>query len=201
MLQFFISEHDLKDFNKIEKCVLKRIELIKSSYNFSIFFKNLSNLFDCEHYYNNSSVSFFGFNQDVELCCYFYNLIVKTCLKEKDVYIKTQEYLSIKKYHHGRTLISSFIKGFLVEVACKMNKMYEDRERNIPESYGLMVIEKKRTVSEEFIGLGTKIKLVKQKEMKFESIAFQSGIDSGKKVKLIQGIESCEESNLFSIGI
>lgn len=190
MLQFFISEHDLKEESIINTCVLKQTDFVKSGYDLSIFYADLAYLFDCEHYYNNTRICFFGFEQDAELCCYFYNMIAKTCLKEKDKFIKSRSYSILKKRYHGKTLVSSFIKGFLVEVTLKMKQMYKDRQSNIPESYGLMVIQKQEKVKEEFYNLNINLTKSKQKALKAESIAFQLGIEQGKKVNLIQGIET-----------
>lgn len=144
MTDFFISEHDLQDSEIINKCVSEQFELTKSGFDLSLFYTDLADLFDCQYYYNSKRIVFFGHEQDVALCGYFYNVISKTCLKEKEIYLKSEKYLQLKNHHHGRTLSSSFIKGFLIEVASKMREMYEERERNIPETYGLIVIEKKK---------------------------------------------------------
>ena len=194
MLENFISEHDLKDENLVNKCVLRQIDLVKTGYDLTLFYADLAFLFDCEHYYTNSKITFFGHEQDAELCCYFYNVIARTCLNEKDKFMKTNKYLILKRWHHGKTLVASFIKGFLVEICLKMKQMYKDRQSNIPESYGLMVIEKTQKVKFEFDNLDVKITREKQKAIKAESIAFENGIEAGKKVNLIQGLQTNKEA-------
>ena len=200
MTAFFISEYDLKDDEVIEKCVLKQVEVTKTGFDLSLFYADLAFLFDCEHYFSSKKISFFGHEQDVELCCYFYNVITRTCLKEKEIYLKSDDFKRLKQRHHGRTLSSSFIKGFLVEVVYKMKEMYRDRKSNIPESYGLMVIEKIDKVKSEFKNLNNKIHYEKPKPLIATTDAFNSGSESGRQLNLIQGIESCEESNRFAIG-
>lgn len=200
MLQFFISEHEITDDEIIEKCILKEVLLTKSAYDLSLFYADLSVLFDCEYFYNSRRIAFFGHEQDVELCGYFYNVISKTCLKEKDKYIKTENYKYLKRYHHGRTLASSFIKGFLVEVILKMKAMYDERKSNIPEQYGLMVIEKDKKVKKEFAKLDLNLNILKHKGINAQTEAFNNGLEAGKQLDLIQGINSCKQSNRYAIG-
>lgn len=199
MTEFFISEHDLKDNEIINKCIAEQFELTKSGYDLSIFYADLAHLFDCEYYYTKSKITFFGHEQDVALCGYFYNLITRTCLLEKEKYSKSTNYKLLKRYHHGKTLLSSFIKGFLIEVVCKMQEMYKERQSNIPESYGLMVIEKREKVKNEFNDLDIEIHTQKPKKLKGEKVAFEDGLEQGKKIDLIQGIESCDTVNQFAL--
>ncbi len=200
MTEFFISEHDLKDNEIIDKCISEKIELTKSGFDLSIFYADLAHLFDCEFYYNSKYITFFGHEQDVALCGYFYKMISKTCLIEKDKYLKSDRYNQLKKHYHGRTLSSSFIKGFLVEVVYKMQKMYEEREKNIPQSYGLMVVEKKEKVKNEFQELNLKIHFEKTKELKGERKAFEDGLEKGAELNLVQGISQSKEVSRYFIG-
>lgn len=200
MADFFISEYDLQDSEIINKCISEQFELTRSSFDLSLFYADLAYLFDCEFYYTSKRITFFGHEQDVALCGYFYNVITKTCLREKEIYLKSEKCLELKKYYHGRTLSSSFIKGFLVEVTSKMQEMYKEREKNIPETYGLMVIEKREKVKNDFKNLNLKINVKKLKPLKGEKQAFEDGLEEGKKIKLIQAIDSCEKSNRLALG-
>lgn len=197
MLEYFISEHDLKDFKIIEKCILKEVPLIKSGYDFTLFYHALSQLFDCEHFYNSKRIAFFGFEQDTEFCAYFYNVIINACIAEKNRYIKTEHYAQMKKQHHGRTLISSFIKGFQISVAKKMTVMYEERKRNVPESYGLMVLEKEKEVQLQYEEMNFKVRKIKDNIVTIEQEVFDKGKEAGEKLDLIQGINACENHNLM----
>lgn len=192
MIEFFISEHDLKDSEIINKCVSESFELTKSGFDLTLFYADLATSFDCKFFFNKERITFFGYEEDVALCGYFYTMISKTCLKEKDAFLKTEKYVLLKKYRHGRTLASSFIKGFLVEVILKLRKMYQDRKKNIPETYGLMVIEKEKRVNDEFMDLKLKIRTKKQAPIKGERQAFEYGLRKGEEVALIQGIEESE---------
>lgn len=190
MLDYFISEHDLKDTDIIERCVLKEVPLIKSGYDLTMFYAELSRLFDCEHFYNSKRIAFFGFEQDTELCAYFYNFIIKSCLSEKEKYLKTNHYATLKARYHGRTLVSSFIKGFQLSVAAKMSAMYWERRRNIPQSYGLMVIQKEENVKSQFKERNVKISSAAKRKHYSESAVFAKGIEAGNRLNIIQGIDS-----------
>jgi hypothetical protein len=198
MLQNFISEHDLKDFAIIEKCVLKEVPLIKTGYDMTIFYASLARLFDCEYYYNKRRIAFFGFDQDTEFCAYFYNVIVKTCLKEKNVYVKSEHFQLMKSMYHGRTLSSSFIKGFLCSISDKMQIMYKERKRNVPESFGLMVIEKEQNVKNQFLNLDVKVKIIKEKDIIAEKCVFDRGYEEGEALNLVQGIDLRKE-NIYEL--
>ncbi|CAM4116975.1 MULTISPECIES: DUF2786 domain-containing protein [Flavobacterium] len=195
MIQFFISEHDLKEIDVIEKCTMVEVPLIKSGYDMTIFYNSLSKLFDCEYFYNSKRIAFFGHKQDTQMCEYFYNLICRTCLKESEKYRNSIEYQEMKSFYHGRTLISSFIKGFLIEIALKIEAMYSERERNIPQSYGLMIVEKKSKVKKEFEKLDFKISINRSKEMAYEKVAFNSGREKGKAIEIAQGIDNSSKQN------
>lgn len=198
MIQFFISEHDLKDTDVIEKCIMVEVPLVKTRYDMTLYYNSLSKLFDCEYFYNSKRIAFFGHKQDTQMCEYFYNLISKTCLNEKEKYKSSIEYQEMKCFHHGKTLISSFIKGFLIEVALKVERMYDERKSNIPESYGLMVIEKKSKVKKEFEKLDFKISMNKSKEMIYEEVAFNSGRKKGREIEIVQGLDdSSKQDNLI----
>lgn len=94
--------------------------------------------------------------------------------------------------------------GFLYElyetcrgrVGDKMEDMYKNRESSIPASYGLMVIEKKKKVEDEFeeFTLTMSFKNTKRKKIEAEECAFNSGAESGNNVALVQGIEQKRDS-------
>ena len=189
MRDFFITEHDLKDPTIINKCISKKFKLTKSGFDLSLFYNELSELFDCQYYFNKNDITFFGYEQDVELCGYFYYQSTRTCLIEKDRYLKSEKATLLKKHHHTKTLSSSFIKGFLIEVSHKMEKLYKERQSNIPQEYGLMVIEKTERVKSEFDVLNLKLK-TRNTKLKGELTAFNDGKESGKNMILTQGIET-----------
>lgn len=123
MQKYFISENDIKDPFVAEKCKMVETKLIKSSYDFGIFYEDLSNLFDCKHFYTHQIIAFYGFEQDAELCGYFYSLIVRSALREKDKYMQSKEAIRLKNYYHGRTCCIFYQRFF--------NKGFQENERNV----------------------------------------------------------------------
>ena len=199
MLDFFISEHDLKDPYINEKCVLKEVPLIKSGCDLGLFYNELTNLFDCQYYYNSKRIAFFGFEEDTELCAYFYVFIINSCLSEKAKYLKTKEYKHLKSFYHGRTLSSSFIKGFLKGVSFKMRELYNARELELSkDKHSLVVVEKETKVKNQFEALNLKIKTSPMKQIIAEESAFNSGKKIGKELSITQGInQSKKESTIL----
>lgn len=198
-LEFFISEHDLKDVEVIEKCVLKSFPITASRYDLALFYSDLAALFDCEYYYNSQTITFFGYSQDVELCGYFYALISRACLSEKDKYLKAKENQWLKGMYHPKTIAVSFIKGFLIEVSLKMIAMYIERESSIPASYDLMVLDKKAKIKKEYEELNVNVKKVKMKDLNVAKEAFENGREEGEKFKLSQGIDHATENREMAL--
>lgn len=83
MMQYHFSPEELNDPLLGSRCFLKETPLIKIGYKTSFFFGKLARLFDCEHYYTNRKVTFFGIDQDPDLCIYFYHLITRKALNIK----------------------------------------------------------------------------------------------------------------------
>lgn len=188
MTKYFISEFDLKDPFVGKKCKMVEVPLIKTGYYTRLFYNDLVRLFDCKYFYNSRRITFYGFEQDAELCAYFYKLITRTVLKEKELYMKSPDYQYAKKYNHGRTVVSSFIKGFLYRVADKMEEMYKDKKSNIPQSHSLMIVEKTKKVEEQFVLLDLKITTQSMKKSILVDEAFKAGEERGEEFQLTQGI-------------
>ncbi|GEN74104.1 DUF2786 domain-containing protein [Chryseobacterium lathyri] len=198
MLEYYISENDISDPYIGEKCIMKEVPLIKSGYDLGIFYNDLTRLFDCEYFYNSKRIAFFGFEEDTELCAYFYNLIVKTCLKEKDLYLKSSEGKEALFFYHGRTVSSSFIKGFLIKVSYKMEEMYKNKVSNLPEQTGLMVIRKEAKVKEQFDSMNLKIKATKT-DFTYTQMGLNAGLQKGEEFHLTQGIKQHQQDNTLRI--
>jgi hypothetical protein len=188
MSKYFISMSDLEDPFLGERCVLKEVPIIKSGYDMALFYAELSELFDCFHYFNRHRIAFFGFEQDTELCAYFYNVIVRTCLKEKDRYLKSDEYRRLSYRFHGKTLAASFVKGFLLRIGQKMYEMYMARKKEYSGGLDLVLYDKKRKVTESYNDMNIKTRTRSTGKISAVETAFYSGQDAGSKVDIIQGI-------------
>jgi hypothetical protein len=190
MLENFITENDLKDKSKVDSCVLIEVKLCETGFDLSYFYTNLANLFDCKYYFNKKNIWFFGYSEDAELCEYFYHVISKTCLIENELYKKSEDFKSLNKFTHGRSLSSSFIKGFMCEINSKLNTMYTDRISKTPQEYSLMVIDKKNKVEMDFCKLNKKIRTKVDTISIKDRGAFDLGKSSGQSFNIVQGIKN-----------
>lgn len=185
MLEYFITENDLKEDNLSDKCTSVEVEIPQTSYDLKIFYPFLSRLFDCKYFYDKYRVVFFGFSQDVRLCEYFHNLIIDCCFSETEKYKKSEEYAYLKKIYHGRTLVSGFIKGFQIAISAKMNDMFKERQSNIPQTFALAVIEKSDKVDAEFDLQFSKLNIkTARTNISGERFSMSSGVQKGEKVNL-----------------
>lgn len=199
MMEYFISEHELNDPYANEKCISVSTPLFKTGYDVTNIYPALCLLFDCEHFWDRKNLTFFGYEEDVQLCIYFYDFILKSCFAEKDKYVKTPEYQKLKQYYHGRTLVSSFIKGFIMALCIKMHDMYNERKSSISECVGLAIIDKQRKVKQQYDEMGFKVRKVGSKEIEAEAEAFKTGYNKGKDTALIQGINEKKREGLLAL--
>ncbi|MDH6308075.1 hypothetical protein M2451_002594 [Dysgonomonas sp. PFB1-18] len=184
MMEYYISEHELTDPYAFEKCVFKEVDLIKSGYELGGFYNSLTRLFDCEYFYNYKRISFFGFEEDTELCAYFYTFIIRACMAEKDKYMNSKECKALKNIYHGRTLAASFVKGFIWGISQKMEDMYQSRKKDLPEEVGLMVIDKRNKVNTQFEEQNLKIKTHRSNLEIKQYSAFLDGEHKGLSTEL-----------------
>lgn len=200
MKQYFVSEHDLHDPFLGEKCVLKSVDLIKVGYNTNFFYTSLSKLFDCKGYTTKDKLFFFGFEEDVELCIYFYTVIINSCNLEKEKYRLSSSYKILKGKYHSRTIMASFIKGFLIEVNTKIDDMYKERKSglNNAKENGLVVVQKENKVASEFDKLNLNLKTRNQK-VNIKKEAFMSGSEKGKNFNIVQGVNNSRSNNTLQI--
>lgn len=192
MKMFFITEHDLKESIADEHCILAEEPLYRTTYIVDMFYYDLAKLFDCKSFYNNQRIAFYGFKQDTELCVYFYRMIMKSCFKAKDVYRATPEFADAKRRgYHAKTLVASFIKGYLIKVARKMQKLYKDRQSNLEQSTGLMIIKSQR-VQEQYDQQDFNVRSVNPRELYYMQQAFNQGIQAGEAFEIIQGVDASD---------
>jgi len=199
MMENFISEHEITDPYIAETCVFRDVERKKSAYDLTMFLPHLCRLFDCKHFFTKKRVTFFGFEEDAELCVFFYEFIIKACMKEKERYVTTLDYKAASLVYSGRSLVASFIRGFLVGICLKMDEMYKCRKADLTQEMGLMVIAKEKRVEQQFNDANMKIHGMKPSNRAYETTAFQSGIEKGKDVQIVQGIAQQKKENTLML--
>jgi hypothetical protein len=199
MLEHYITENDLIKSKECiaTKCKSGTSDLPKTSFiTYEIFAGELAKLFDCEYYWNTKrkKITFFGFSVDVDLCTYFFEMIIKSVFAEKERFLRSEEYSAAKKLgYHGLTLSSSFIKGYLCRISSRMSEMYEDKKSNIPKSYSLVLVEKKSEVNKQFILEGLDIKTKKTPALLAVELASSIGISRAEEFKFTQGLEQSQK--------
>lgn len=199
MMENFISEHEITDPYIAEKCVLREVTRVKSAYDLTVFLPYLCRIFDCKHFFNKNRVTFFGFEEDAELCVFFYEFIIKACMKGKERYVNTLEYKATSTFYSGRSLVASFIRGFMVGVCMKMDDMYKCRKADLSHEVGLMVIQKEKRVEEQFSEIGKGIRGVATSNRQYEATAYSSGVEKGKDVQIVQGITQHKQDSMLQL--
>lgn len=77
-----------------------------------------------------------------------------------------------------------------------MREMYKEKQTNIPQSYGLVLVKKKQKVDEQFSSLGLKIKEVTGSDINIgTSKAFIAGEKVGDDFHITQGINDCKKQS------
>lgn len=190
MLENFISEHDLEGVEP-EKIIEVREPIVVASYDFTLFYGSLARLFDCENFWTTGrkgDIVFFGFESDAKLAMYFYRLVMKAAFNSIEEYKKSFEFTHAKAFYgmHGKTLVSSFVKGFTIRLAERLREMYQQRKASVPYGMGLMVIEKDEQVEAEFNKQHPKVKGHKVNLDNLSREAFRAGVEDGEKLDLVQ---------------
>ena len=188
MKRYLISSEQNK---QEEACFLLHVPFIESSYNFGYFYNSLSTLFDCEYYYQTKKgIWFYGYKYDVELCKYFYELITRACYNDMQQYKKSKEYKQAREFHHGKSLISSFIKGWLVNISALMHYMFIDKFGMEKSASALMIQKKQSKVHQLFKDQFSDVKSVKIKRGVGIDLALKKGMKDADDFKFTLGIES-----------
>lgn len=188
MMQYRFTEEEINDPLLGKRCHLKETPLIKTSYKINFFFAELSKLFDCEHFYNDKSIHFFGFDQDPDLCVYFYNTIIRSCQIEVENYKKSKDYKVSKELYSSRSLTSSFAKGYVLRITAKLREMYIQKNSTL-ETGNALVVKKIKTVKNELKNLNLKIRINSPKLQRATSSAgYNAGLKKGDDFQITQGV-------------
>ncbi|MGM7552601.1 DUF2786 domain-containing protein [Myroides odoratimimus] len=203
MLENFICEHDLEGVAP-EKIIEVREPIVVTSYDFTWFYGDLARLFDCECFWTSGrkgDIVFFGFESDAKLAMYFYRLVMKAAFNSIEEYKKSFEYIHSKAFYgkHGKTLVSSFVKGFTIRLGQRLIEMYEQRKASIPYGMGLMVIQKDEQVKTEFNRQNPNLKSHKVNLDNLEFTAFEAGKIDGDKVDLVQPLNGGLKDNVAQL--
>ena len=186
MRKYSILKSELPERNSKEKCVLVSHPKYKTGYKTEFFLGELAHLFDCEHYFTKSNVTFFGYKEDVKLCIYFYDLILALCFKEKEKFFNSSKGKELKAENgkHGKTLAANFIKGFLLKIDERLYKMYEEKKAESNQNERAIILSKKGNVESQFKELDINIKVSSTTQVISDFISYTAGKEKAESVPL-----------------
>ena len=176
-----------------EPCVLLSTDRPRQRFKEIFITAYLKDLFFTETYYSKSKVYFFGFKEDVDLCIYFYHFIIDSCFNDLWAYKKTSAYKQRKNNgEHAKSINYSYIKGYLMAVCKKIEKLYQDRQHERAGT-GLMIIEQKRAkVDKEFANMNINLRNVSDK-IRATSTAWNDGKAKGNQLNIRQGVNNAKQ--------
>lgn len=188
MLQYAIEEDEISDSSEINNFISLKVPLDKMHYDHSYLFNALARLFDTKAYLvPKEYVVFFGEPADVEMCSYFYNYFIRVLKNEMLEFKKSTTY-KIKTVN-GRTLMSSFVKGFTKRINVRTREMYDYRTKSVSEKVGLVLQRKELRVNNAFLNQDLNLTTSKIRASR-NTEAFNHGSDRGKEVTINQGVDA-----------
>lgn len=135
---------------------------------------------------------YFGFEQDVDIALYLYDLIGTAILNELEAYKNSEEYEEAKANgYHGISLISSFFHGIHDRLCERIRLLADEKKQNVAKSVNALVPVKMEKINDEFGDLG--MKLSKSKSYRYGShagTAYKAGQASANKISISQGVNS-----------
>lgn len=198
MKDHFIELTDIQGAD-VTVCISKRIPKFKTAYNFEIFTPALAEMFECQFYWQGKTVTFFGYPEDVELCCYFYQYICQSCKHDIWVYRHTAIFNDLKMSGvHAKSIVYAYVTGYMLRVAKRLIEIYEQRNKEVHhanDQYGLIIYKKKKHIEDEFKILMPNIKLIDPKLHIKSMLAYESGLEDGNKVQINQGLAENKINN------
>lgn len=185
MKEYYLTINDIESLEENEVITTGSVDRIKIKYRDTGFLPYLSDLFDCKHFYNKKEVTFVGYDTDVKICIYLYKKITSALINDISVFKKTRTYEVNTLYNgiNGRTLVSSFVSGFINGISNKMYHMFCERESNVENNQtGLMVIKSEK-VSKFYDQFD--VRTIKQpSNQNIVGAAFVHGEDKGQNFNL-----------------
>lgn len=194
MTEYAIEKYQLGG-GEAKRCIEKKIVLHRVGTHITNLASVIGFSFDCEFFYNTyrKDGTYFGYETDVEMCVYFYDLIMNALENEIDKYKSTYDYQVDARYYSPKTVVNSFIKGFTDAIAKKLFLMKHERENNVIKATGTNLVLVKN-VREELEKKHPDIKGVDRKAVQSIDDVSLLGKESGENLSLNYGV--CQEEKL-----
>lgn len=203
MAEYMIEEHELKD-TKDRNFIKKMAFVVKSKIDNTMFAPSLCDLFNTEHFYiggrGAKDLYFFGLEQDVECCIYFFNMLQQTLFNESILFRKTDEFYKASRVEGPNKATTDFQKGFLQGVVINIHNLVKAKQEKCYSSTGTdLVVVKNAEVEEAFNKEFPNIKEKKTSKDMYDDVNYDSwraGRKKGEEVNFSLGINKNETKGL-----
>lgn len=190
MLQHYITMNDVENLDIKEEIISKSIPILFRKTKINRLYPVLCNLFECEHHYNRTNITFVGFESDVLIVEYLFVFMNRELLKKLEDFKISEYYISNNAFIHGNTLVSNYIKGYINGLIINLRGLFEDREaklENLDNSKALILTKKMEI--ETFMS-ALNITKVKQRTVINDKATFLMGENDGKNTNLVKAINT-----------
>lgn len=146
MKQYMISIKDVNDIKETD-VITRAVDRISIKEDVTDLIGYISKLMEVEHFYSRKSVTFIGFEADVEMAIYLYGKIMNGLIADIERFKKTSEYHYEKNFFHPNTIRRDFISGWVNEIRIESFRLFNERRKH--DLHGLIFV-KEKAIKEEF---------------------------------------------------
>jgi hypothetical protein len=201
MKLYYISESDLGSIDR-DNCVHVTVEK-KTKYKAYAWTNQLAKMFDCRNWGSGNYIHFFGMSKDIDICEYFFHYIENAMITSVYNFKKSEVYRS--RTQNGRTLVSSYVKGFSSGVFSKLRDI--NRKNHVSSNVSALdalVLSKSREVNnklkdklEELYGKNVTIRSNRSRSRASNRASWSQGLNSGSRLSLNKGVRNSSGSRLI----
>ena len=197
MKEYCISEQEVNDFQPTN-FIESKIRMTRFG-DFTMLVTAIADFFDCEFFWQKGLKrgTFFGYDVDVELCVYFYDIARNALESGLKNFKKSYEYHCALYNNSPSKLTLSYIRGFCLKLASKLDEMKKAQTAEILSTGTSLILVKKEIVESEFNKLHQDIKESSSRSINVAESALIAGIADAKKVQFNKGIK--EQENVLQI--
>lgn len=197
MKEYCISEQEVNDFQPTN-FIESKIRMTRFG-DFTMLVTAIADFFDCEFFWQKGLKrgTFFGYDIDVELCVYFYDIARNALESGLKNFKKSYEYHCALYNNSPSKLTLSYIRGFCLKLASKLDEMKKAQTAEILSTGTSLILVKKEIVESEFNKIHQDIKESSSRSIDVAESALIAGIADAKKVQFNKGIK--EQENVLQI--
>lgn len=133
---------------------------------------------------------YFGFEQDVDIALYLYDLIGTAILNELEAYKNSSDYEDAKADgYHGISLMTSFFHGIHDRLCERVRVLADEKKQKVAKSANALVPVKMEKINDEFGDLG--LNLSSSRSYRYGShagSAYKAGQASANRIGISKGV-------------